>query len=212
MRTGPSFVDQSSDPRRLVAITVIVAVHAVAIYGLSSWGIRSQVKPKPAPVQVALINEETPTNTEIKPPPHKLFTPEVQIEVPVIELPQMAESPPTITVAYKQEVSPKPIATAPTPKLISTVEYLKPLRPHYPPISRRLKEEGMVVLLVLVDERGKASRVEVRDSSGFKRLDLAAREAAECALFKPYVEDGIARPALVLIPVEFSLNQRVAQR
>jgi TonB family protein len=43
-------------------------------------------------------------------------------------------------------------------------------------------------------------------SSGHPRLDQAAKEAVALALFKPYVSGGIARAAIAMIPIEFSLR------
>jgi TonB family protein len=43
----------------------------------------------------------------------------------------------------------------------------------------------------------------VERSSGFERLESAAREAVEKFLFRPYEVNGIAQPAQVLIPIGF---------
>jgi protein TonB len=97
--------------------------------------------------------------------------------------------------------------TAPAqPKTISTVEYLQPPQPEYPAMSRRMGEQGKVLLRILVDEHGRAERIDLQRSSGFPRLDEAARVAASRALFKPHVEDGRAIPVYVVVPVGFSLD------
>jgi protein TonB len=70
-----------------------------------------------------------------------------------------------------------------------------------------LREQGLVVLRVVIDERGEASSIEIETSSGHARLDDAARDAVLRAAFRPYVEDGEPRRALVLIPIEFALNR-----
>lgn len=110
---------------------------------------------------------------------------------------------------------PPPAPAAPAvdrsiPKLITSVEYIRQPAPRYPPQSRRLREQGLVVLKVLIDEHGVASRIEVETSSGHSRLDAAAREAVARAAFRPYIEDGAPRRALVLIPIEFALNRGAA--
>jgi protein TonB len=96
-------------------------------------------------------------------------------------------------------------------KLVAAVEYLREPEPRYPAQSRKFREQGLVVLRVLIDERGSACDVQVEKSSGHERLDRAAQEAIARAEFRPYQEDGIARRALVLIPIEFSLS-RIAAR
>jgi protein TonB len=95
-------------------------------------------------------------------------------------------------------------------KLVTSVEYLREPAPRYPAQSRKLREQGLVVLRVLIDERGTACDVAIENSSGHPRLDQAAKEAIVRAEFRPYIEDGVARRAMVLIPIEFSLNARVA--
>lgn len=67
-------------------------------------------------------------------------------------------------------------------------------------------EEGKVVLRVLVSEKGRPERVEVHRTSGSPRLDEAARQAAQRAVFKPHVEDGRAVPVFAIIPIRFQLD------
>ena len=47
-------------------------------------------------------------------------------------------------------------------------------RPAYPPTSIRLGETGVVVLDICLNESGQPTRVQIRSSSGFPRLDQAA--------------------------------------
>jgi protein TonB len=51
------------------------------------------------------------------------------------------------------------------------------VEPAYPPASRRAGEEGTVRLKVLVDETGRPKDVQIAQSSGFSRLDDAAKQA-----------------------------------
>jgi len=76
--------------------------------------------------------------------------------------------------------------------------------PVYPSESSRKRERGTVLLRVLVDAAGRPAQVELERSSGYSRLDDAARTAVQKALFRPYEVNGIAQPAQVLIPIEFT--------
>ena len=58
--------------------------------------------------------------------------------------------------------------------------------------------------LALVSSNGRPTQIQVERSSGFERLDSAAREAVEKALFHPHEINGVAQPAQVLIPIEFA--------
>ena len=94
------------------------------------------------------------------------------------------------------------------PKTVSSgVQYLQAPRPDYPAQSKRLGEEGKVVLRVLVSQQGVAERIEVQKSSGFARLDDAAREAVQRARFKPHLEDGTPVAVFAVVPITFRLDQ-----
>ncbi|MGE5622450.1 MAG: energy transducer TonB, partial [Bacillota bacterium] len=90
--------------------------------------------------------------------------------------------------------------------IASGIEYIQPPQPEYPPISRRMGEEGKAVLRVLVNDKGHPERVELQKSSGIARLDEAARKAVLRALFKPFIEDGKAVPAYAIVPINFQLD------
>jgi protein TonB len=72
-------------------------------------------------------------------------------------------------------------------------------------LSQRLGEEGRVMLRVYVAPDGTASEVQVRESSGWPRLDRAAHEAVERWKFAPAREGDRAIGAWVVVPVNFSL-------
>ena len=51
--------------------------------------------------------------------------------------------------------------------------------------------------------RAVPAQIQIEQSSGFERLDTAAREAVAKFLFRPYEVNGVAQPAQVLIPIGF---------
>ena len=93
---------------------------------------------------------------------------------------------------------------------ISEVDYLRPPAPRYPPTAKRARAQGIVFLLVLIDTQGHVRDVRVHRTSGFEQLDAAARDAVLAALFKPHRENGVARSARVIVPIQFSLTVRTA--
>lgn len=88
---------------------------------------------------------------------------------------------------------------------VSALAYLRAPQPLYPAASRRLNEQGTVVLKVMVDEAGRVMEVMVQTSSGFTRLDEAARRAVQAAVFRPYVENGHSMKAWANVPISFGL-------
>lgn len=138
--------------------------------------------PEPSPVVTAPV--ETPTPAELAPPP----------EPP---------PPPPAPVAIATP-APAPVVAVTPP--IFNADYLDNPAPRYPPLSRRSREQGRVLLRVLVTPGGSAQEIEVRDSSGHPRLDDAAREAVRQWKFVPAKRGDEPVAAWVLIPVSFKLE------
>jgi protein TonB len=84
--------------------------------------------------------------------------------------------------------------------------YLNNPPPAYPPLSRRLKEQGRVLLRVLVSTAGNAQDVELRTSSGSERLDRAAIEAVRRWRFSPARRGAETIAAWALVPIVFQLD------
>jgi protein TonB len=100
---------------------------------------------------------------------------------------------------------PAPAPVAVTPPVFSA-HYLENPQPAYPGLSRRLREEGRVVLRVLVNPAGKADEIQIRTSSGFPRLDESALETVKGWKFEPAKRGADAVAAWVLIPISFRLE------
>ncbi len=64
------------------------------------------------------------------------------------------------------------------------------IQPGYPRVSRVRGEEGVVTLSVQVLPSGKTGRIDVLQSSGYRRLDEAAYKAAHRASFTPARQFG----------------------
>jgi protein TonB len=101
-------------------------------------------------------------------------------------------------------------ATAPSPGPVVpprfNAAYLRNPAPAYPVGSLRRKEQGKVVLRVLVDAGGGAEAVNVQTSSGYDRLDAAALETVKQWKFVPARQGDKSVPAWVLVPISFSLE------
>lgn len=196
--------------RHLIVGGAIVLAHVGAILGLASLGPRLESAAAELPIAVHFISEPV-AQSQWQPPQVRAVTPHIVAQMPDLtleEIPVSAASGRAINVPVQTPVLMQPQSVdRSVPKLIASVEYLREPAPRYPPQSRKLREQGLVVLRVLIDELGAACSIEVESSSGYARLDLAAREAVSRAAFRPYIEDGLPRRALVLIPIEFSLNR-----
>lgn len=84
--------------------------------------------------------------------------------------------------------------------------YLNNPAPAYPPMARRLGEQGRVLLNVLVSASGHAEKIQIENGSGYSKLDQAAIEAVKQWTFVPAKRSHQAISAYVLVPIKFSLN------
>lgn len=183
---------------------IVLGAHVALIYAVAaSLGIvRSPVPVEP--MQAALITEtEHVQEKPLQPPKPDLDTPnlaEVQLpdpvfEVPVDEAPIEAPSENAITATAEPAAPPSvDLAVRQSPQ------------PAYPPASRRLNEEGVVALAVLVDEQGRPVEVRVSHSSGFPRLDQAAMEGLRKWRFQAAMQAGVASRAWTTVRVRFRLD------
>ena len=117
---------------------------------------------------------------------------------------------PTPVVAQPPATPAAPALPNPAPTTFSPARfdagYLHNPRPNYPAVSRRLGEEGKVLLRVLVSPDGRAAAVNLEKSSNFERLDEAARQAVAQWRFVPAKRGDEAVEATIIIPLVFRLE------
>jgi periplasmic protein TonB len=208
--TRGGFGGRNASARSVIGLG-IAALHGAAIYGLAHMNPMSNVDEPSRPVEVMILSSAV-ADTPPPLPVVKLEDIRPEITPPILNI-EFPEPPtPTNAITLVSSVQPPSAAvdSAGTPALVTQVEYLRAPSPQYPPVSRRLHEQGVVVLRVLIDIDGRALRVEVEESSGFERLDAEARNAVQRARFKPWTENGRARQAVVLVPIEFGLGSRTS--
>lgn len=117
-----------------------------------------------------------------------------------------AEAPQAAPTEAKAAAEMTP-APAPVSAARFDADTLKNPAPAYPALSRRLGEEGKVVLRVQVTPQGTADEVEIRTSSGSQRLDEAARSTVRQWKFIPARRGDTPIQSWVLVPIIFKLEQ-----
>tara|TARA_R110000868_G_scaffold14689_10_gene68097 strand:- start:4065 stop:4382 length:318 start_codon:yes stop_codon:yes gene_type:complete len=78
--------------------------------------------------------------------------------------------------------------------------------PRYPIESRRKREQGTVVLQLILGVDGTVETIMVSQSSGFSRLDNAARDAVKHWRWKPMLRDGRSMRVRGLVEIPFVLR------
>ncbi|MCA1926758.1 MAG: energy transducer TonB, partial [Thiobacillus sp.] len=110
--------------------------------------------------------------------------------------------PPPPVVAEAPKPAPPPPPTPPR-----AADYLNNPKPPYPALSKRLGEQGVVRLNILVNPDGSVARLEIASSSGYPRLDeIAVKTVQSSWKFEPARQAGKPVPAWVIVPIEFTLR------
>lgn len=227
--SGPVWADprtaDESLPRRCLRFLVVLGAHVAVIAGGMELASRPEVRqaveqlyvrlieqpPPPRPLPVA--QEAKPAPVERKPAVKRLEPlPPPPVLAAASEAPSAADfavpppPPAPPAPAPVQAAPPSPPAPPPVTAARFDADYLDNPKPVYPAASRRLGEEGTVLLAVRVGAAGAALAVELRQSSGHPRLDGAALDAVRRWRFVPARRGGDAVESWVTVPIAFKLE------
>jgi protein TonB len=157
---------------------VVIGIHVLIGVGfIAATAIKAVIQNRDIMDAALIKHEEEPPPKEPPPPPPDFKPPAVQTAV--VDIPQVV-APPTVSqiVAPKAEPAPPPKA-APAPPPVTAAKLAKGVNlgdacaPYYPSASKRLNEEGSVVVLIYVAPNGRVTDSKVETSSGVQRLDEA---------------------------------------
>ncbi|MEW6165553.1 MAG: energy transducer TonB [Pseudomonadota bacterium] len=213
------FAACESPARRALRFAAVFGLHLAVILGAAELAGRPETRAAVQEIFVRLV--ELPPPAPEPPAPRPVQT--TSKPQPVVKKP--VPPPPVLTAAEAAPAAPESFAVAPPPApAVSAIapappappapvtaarfdaDYLHNPRPAYPSSSRRLGEEGTVVLRARVGADGSPLVVELRDSSGFRRLDEAALAAVRRWRFVPARQGDRAIESWVAVPVVFKLE------
>jgi protein TonB len=217
--------------RRLAVVGSVVGFHVLAVWALQSGLLRRavelvipvevmaelielpqpQVEPEPPAPAPPAPKPPPPKPRPAPPPPRPLpvATPSpapspIQAAPPE---PVVPAPPAPVVAAPPPPAPPAPPAPPPVVQLpSSSADYLSNPKPAYPSLSRRLGEQGRVMVRVFVETSGTPSRVELARSSGFERLDKAAMDTVMRWRFAPGKVGGEAKAMWVNVPINWVLE------
>ncbi|HXE37842.1 MAG TPA: energy transducer TonB [Azonexus sp.] len=209
-------LSRPTSTQRSGLLGIVIGAHVgVFLLVLAAKTVAPQIMEMP--LIVDLLQPEAPKAPELKPvvkpePVRQKPTPAPKLPTPQIEAtnsPVPAPAAPAAPVAAPPEVKPAPPAPAAEPVVQARfdADYLKNPAPPYPPLSRRMGEEGKVILRVSVTPQGSADSVEIKTSSGSSRLDDAAQKTVRNWKFIPAKRGDLAVQSWVLVPIIFKLEQ-----
>jgi len=219
---------------RSVSLALVVGIHAGALWGL--WQYRLTPRPiDVATIFVNFIapsaveKKERPRRTPPpKPKPIENIEPRLLVaETPIVAPMDVVAPPPLPQPVPHSAIEPPRVAShdviaqpqtsiteSPTPLPVSPVEMSSELAvacrerpaPAYPAQSRRLGEQGTVVLRVELDESGHVALVRVHSGSEYPRLDEAAMTAVRTWRCTPATRNGRPVRATAMHPIRFVLQ------
>ena len=199
---------------KFTGITVVVLVHAILIYALlTGLGKKIISVIKEVPIETKVIEEvkPPPPPPDAPPPPPKLAAPPPPF-IPPPEV-QVAQQPTPNAITAVSNVQPPhaelttqqpaPVAKpAPSgPSTTKPVFDLASCKPDYPRNSLRNEEQGTTRLQFLIGVDGKVADSKIDRSSGFRALDVAAKNALSQCAFKPGTVDG--KPQQLWVTVDY---------
>ncbi|HEX5738614.1 MAG TPA: TonB family protein [Hydrogenophaga sp.] len=219
--------------KRMIIVSLVVGLHVLGLWAMQS-GLLTRAVEMVIPVQVIaeLIEAPQPEIPPAPPPPAPKPPPQVAKKprpvvkptpkpVPIPDpIPQTMEpavitapEPPPPAEQAPVELSSPTINEAPVqpaPMRIelpsSDADYLKNPHPAYPALSRRLGEQGKVVIRIYINTDGSASQAEIRKSSGFERLDQTALQTVQKWRYVPGKRNGVPEAMWFNVPINFVLE------
>ena len=170
--------------------------------------------PPPPSVPVVLVQAPSPLPTAAPVPQPALPVPQA---LPAPAAPAApAATPPALlpanpapslsTAVAPPKPAPTPVPAEPRSVPASALRYLVPPAVEVPVASRRMGEQGTVVLRVVFDVGGRPRLVQVQRSSGHARLDQQAVAAMQAARIAPYLDNGQAVEVSALAPLAYELD------
>jgi protein TonB len=201
--------------RYWLPVLLVCAAHAGALAAL--WPREQAAVSPPQVMNVVMIAAAVPAAPlppvkplpKVEPPkPKPVLRPK-----PVLKEP--APTPPPQPVAAPAASAPPPLPAAPAPVEAAPVivpprvdaSYRGNVAPPYPPASRRLGEEGTVVLRIFVNADGSVGEVVLSRSSGHGRLDQAALQAVKRWKLIPARRGSEPFATWYTLPFEFNLEK-----
>ncbi len=208
-------LSRPTSAKRSSLLGIVVGAHiGVFLIIMTAKTVVPEIMEMPLIVDLIQPAQEKPPEAKplpvVKPQPVRQPIPQKPQPVPVIEATQSNQPAPAAPVASPPDIKPAPPAPPAAEPVVQArfdADYLKNPAPSYPPLSRRMGEEGKVILRVSVTPQGTADSVEIKTSSGSQRLDESAQKTVRTWKFIPAKRGDAAVQSFVLVPIIFKLEQ-----
>lgn len=205
---------------RIAKFALVLGLHLA----LGAWALNTKVslpsEPVPIRMDVRTIEISAPKKPQEIPKPvvpqasTRPVVPRAVAATPptLLTAPSTANQAPAAFAVAPQQAAPSKEEAPPSPAPVALTaarfdaDYLNNPAPVYPALSRKSQEEGKVLLLVQVTANGDAENVQIKQSSGYPRLDDAAMKAVRKWRFVPARRGTEAVASSVVVPLSFRLE------
>jgi periplasmic protein TonB len=222
--------------RQTTVVVSVIVLHVGVLWALQSGLLQRVAEAVvPAEILVEIMAPPAPSAPPTPQPvaqPQPKVQPKAPTPVKATPTPAIQPAPaplaiaPSETAAEPSPAAPTAVAAAPTsatagstlnappappapPKITqpsTDADYLNNARPQYPPLSKRLNEQGKVVVRALIGTDGTASQASIKTSSGFDRLDQAALATVLKWRYVPGKRGGVPEAMWFDVPVNWVLQ------
>ena len=189
-----------------LALLFMAAITAALLGTLILYRVLPEAERVASPIAVVNLDMPPPPPPPATPPPEPTPPqPAIAVVAPLPLVPPLVPKPAPI------ETRPDPVPTTPSPSdepataeptpspslpsrtvsagdLSASMIHAPP--PRYPRESRRQREQGVVVLSVLLDTEGRVADISIQRGSGHRRLDQAALDAVKKWRWRPTIRQG----------------------
>jgi periplasmic protein TonB len=222
--------------RQATVVVSVIALHVGVLWALQSGLLRQVAEvvvpaeilveimappappappaPKPVAQPQPKVQPKTSKPTQPTPTPAVQPTPAPLAVTPSATTPETSATTPTSTAAAPASANsgntlnapPDPPAPPKVTQPSTDADYLNNARPQYPAMSKRLNEQGKVVVRALIGTDGTASQASIKISSGFNRLDQAALATVLKWRYLPGKRGGVPEAMWFDVPVNWVLQ------
>ena len=189
---------------RYIGIGLTLALNGVLLWALAN-GLATKITTYvPAVLETKVIDTPQAQPKPVAPPP----SPQIEKVLPTEQTPepviQIAPDMSAQTIQVQPQQQPAVQATDASASGVTSTHTTPP----YPPVARRLGEQGTVILAITVAADGSVSAAQIATSSGVPELDQAALNWVKAHWrYKPAMQGGVAVPSSTQAAVKFDLKQ-----
>lgn len=212
---------------------IIIAISVVVFHIAALWTLQTGLLPRAVelivPAEILIEFIERPAPKVVPPPPLPSRPAPTPVKQRVVKAPasDQTATPQPLAIADPTPspnapvgvTAPAPVATVVTAPVAATppvsaraelpssdADYLQNPKPPYPALSKRLGEQGKVVVRVLIGVDGSAQKAEIKQFSGFDRLDQAALSTVLRWRYVPGKRAGLPEAMWFNVPINFILE------